>query len=241
MTEEVWRDIKGYENLYQVSNLGRVRSLDRWVKCKNGSVTQFKGRIVAACNDKHGYKVLNLWKDNKFKQKKVHQLIAQAFIPNPENKPYIDHINTIKHDNTVVLNEDGSVNYEKTNIRWVTAKENMNNPTTKINLGNGQRGKKQSSETIEKRVSKLRGRKRSFIPHPKQWVPVVQFTLDNKPLKIWDSITHAQNELGIRHITSACCGEYKSSGGYKWKYLNDYLADLLEEIQDEDMAKEKAA
>ena len=69
-------------------------------------------------------------KNGKTKTIYTHKLVAEAFIPNPENKPCIDHINTIKTDNTVWLNEDGSVNYEKTNLRWVTYKENSNNPLT---------------------------------------------------------------------------------------------------------------
>lgn len=68
--------------------------------------------------------------------------------------------------------------------------------------------------------------------------PICQYTMDGKLLKVWDGIIEAQNNLNIRHISDCCKHNklYKSSGGFKWRYLHDQLADWLEEIQDEDMA-----
>ena len=122
MEEEIWVDICGYEGLYQVSNPGRVRSLDREVKRKGNSICTLKGKIKKNTIGKKGYLYTYLTdKNGNTKSIFTHRLVAQAFISNPENKPEIDHINGIRNDNRVE------------NLRWVTKEENMNNPLTKEN------------------------------------------------------------------------------------------------------------
>ena len=106
MKDEIWVDIKGYEGLYQVSNKGRVKSLNY---NKTG-----EERVLINQPDKTGYLHVVI----KGKIINVHRLVAEAFIPNPENKPCVDHINTIRGDNRVE------------NLRWATTKENMNNEKT---------------------------------------------------------------------------------------------------------------
>ncbi len=105
---EIWKDIKDYEGLYQVSNLGNVKSL---AKTRKGTKNK-EDMILKLCN-KDGYKVVNLWKNKKKKTIKVHRLVAEAFIPNNQNKPYINHINAIRSDNTT------------DNLEWCTQKENI--------------------------------------------------------------------------------------------------------------------
>lgn len=114
MEEEIWKDIPGYEGKYQVSNIGRVRSLDY--------INTGKTKVMVP-HLHYGYYQILLFKGGKMKCIRVHQLVARAFIPNPENKPCIDHINAIKTDNRVE------------NLRWCTYKENSNNPITKPKLG----------------------------------------------------------------------------------------------------------
>ena len=111
MEEEVWKSIRDYEGLYEVSNLGRIKSLNYR---KTG-----KEKILKNIECENGYLIINLAKFGKYKTFKVHRLVAEAFIPNPENKPCVDHINTIREDNRVE------------NLRWVTKEENNNNPLTK--------------------------------------------------------------------------------------------------------------
>lgn len=114
---EVWKDIEGYENLYQVSNFGRIHSLDRFVPRKTGTVQKVHGRILKLIEDKDGYLQVSLWKENKMKKAKVHRLVGEAFIPNPNNLSEINHINEMKNDNTV------------SNLEWCTRKENINHGT----------------------------------------------------------------------------------------------------------------
>ena len=119
---EEWKDIKGYEGLYQVSDWGNVKSLPRLSKRTSsrhrGTSILIEERIIKQSLQTSGYRVVGLNKDGKNKQFQVHRLVAEAFIPNPDDKPEIDHINTIRTDNRVE------------NIRWCTHIENMNNPIT---------------------------------------------------------------------------------------------------------------
>lgn len=99
--EEIWKDIMGYEGYYQVSNLGNVRSLDRVITYSNGSNVLTKGKVMAQNVCGRGYKQIHLKMNGKRKPFNVHRLVAQAFIPNPNNLPQINHINEDKTDNRV--------------------------------------------------------------------------------------------------------------------------------------------
>lgn len=189
--EEIWKDIKGYEDLYKICIDGRIKNK------KN----QYKTPTIG----KRGYYVINLWKNNKQTQYYIHQLVAIHFIPNPNNRTEVDHINAIKTDNRIE------------NLRWVTHQENMNNPNT-TPLLNYWEGKKQSEETIQKRVAKLRGKKKPYKQCPLRWKKVSQYTLDGEFIKEWDNITEPSKLFKAHHISECCNGKCKSSGGYIWKY-----------------------
>ena len=110
MIEEKWLPVVGYEGLYEVSNLGRVRSLPR---------NTTKGKILAQQITKFGYLKVALVKNNVPKFFQVHRLVAVSFIPNPNNLPQVNHINENKLDNRVE------------NLEWCTAKYNMNYSNSK--------------------------------------------------------------------------------------------------------------
>ena len=127
---EIWKDIEGYESLYQVSNMGRVKALNY---NRSG-----KEKIMKQSFEKDGYLRVGLTKDRKIKTIKVHRLVATTFIENIGDKPCVDHKNTIRYDNRVE------------NLRFVTHKENNNNELTKKHLSESRKGFCHTEETKEK-------------------------------------------------------------------------------------------
>lgn len=111
---ECWAWIPGFEGLYQVSTRGRVRSVDRWVTDKTGRKQFIKGKILKPRRTRHGYFLVTLCRDGKKLQVLVHRLVAETFIPNPENKPQVHH-----------RNEQKDMNFVE-NLSWASAKENVN-------------------------------------------------------------------------------------------------------------------
>jgi len=109
---ELWKSIPGYEGIYEVSNLGRVRSLDRLRKNPNG-MAKFKGRIITGNHGGKHYFQVALHKDGRKQYYSVHRLVAEAFIPNPDNKPQVNHIDGNKQNNVY------------TNLEWATPSENI--------------------------------------------------------------------------------------------------------------------
>ena len=207
---EEWKAIKGYEGLYEVSNLGRVKSISYTNQYGTfDRVVILKGWIC------EGYQCVQLTRNNEKKTFKIHRLVAETFISNPDNLPEVDHINTIRDDNRVE------------NLRWVTHKENMNNELTKLNIGksvtnenNGMYGKLHSEETKNK-MSEIAKKGKD---NPKS-IKVVQLDKNtNELIKIWDSINEAQRKEGYqaRCICACCKGKRKTHKGYKWMYYEDY-------------------
>lgn len=116
MTKEIWKDIPGYEGLYQVSNIGRIKRLESTVMQWNPQLQKkvpvvYKKRYLNF-ETTRGYNRATLSKDNKQQRFQVHRLVAEAFVPNPDNKPCVNHINHIRIDNRA------------DNLEWVTYKEN---------------------------------------------------------------------------------------------------------------------
>ena len=118
MTEE-WRPIVGYEGLYEVSNTGQVRGLDRYVKYSDGRIYLHKGKVLSPIKDRDGYLQVNLCYSGRINSIKIHRLVAQAFIPNPDNLPQVNHKDEVKTNNNV------------DNLEWCDSKYNLNYGTRK--------------------------------------------------------------------------------------------------------------
>ena len=146
---EGWRDIEGFEGLYQISNLGRVKSLERHICYYDTRWGRYvdkvnKERILKSVGDT--YQIIQLRKDNKYFPKYIHRLVASAFIPNPENKPEVNHKDRNPRNNRL------------DNLEWVTSKENtLHLISSGYDMGANTRGKQLTDEHKRKISKSLKG------------------------------------------------------------------------------------
>ena len=118
---EIWKDIKGFEGLYQVSNFGRVKSVDRLVDGSRGK-RKIKSRIMKEYKNQFGYCMISLSKYGKSKQYSIHRLVAEEFIPNISELPQVNHIDGNKENNRAdnlewITNRDNVIHAYKNNLR----------------------------------------------------------------------------------------------------------------------------
>lgn len=194
--EEIWVDIKGWENMYQVSNLSRVRSLNRKVISKSNSFRFSKSIILNPTVGKIGYPVVGLSKEGYTKYCKVHRIVAENFIPNNLNKSQVNHINGIKTDNRIC------------NLEWVTSKENIvhavdNKLLIPYKKGEGYWvGKTGLNNPKSKKVVQIKS---------------------GCHIAVFDSLMDVERQLGLLHgnVGKACRNNKYSCGGFNWEYLNN--------------------
>ena len=199
MTEQ-WRtaiyDGIVYEGLYKVSNLGRILSLDY-----NGTG---KAKLMNPSDNGHGYFKVGLSKNGKTKNCYVHRLIAETFLPNPENKPCINHKiegEKGKTLNMVIFNEDGSVDEEKSTIEWATYKENNNYATR--------------NERAGKALSKK----------------VLQLSLSGDLIREWESTNECgRNGFDKGNVSRCCNGKKPYYKGFRWMFAEDYKEQQFKEL-----------
>ena len=191
---EEWRKIDGFEN-YEVSNEGRIRSVDHETEQRiSGGVVvrrHYKGKILIPQESGDNYLYVGICKEGKRYKKRIHRLVAQAFLPNENSLPDVNHKDENKHNNFVFVNEDGTIDYEKSNLEWCTAEYNHNYGTHNQRVANA---------------------------NSKQ---VGQFTLDETLIKIWPSAIEADRNGFDNSCVSKCChGKQKTYKGYIWRYIN---------------------
>ena len=175
----MWKTLD-FNPLYEVNTEGQVR------KIQNNYYPKFY-------KDKDGYLSCSLTNGKGEKKKyRVHRLIALAFIPNPENKPEVNHLNSIRDDNRVE------------NLEWSTRQEN------------------EKHAYRDGRHAELRKKaKQNLLQYAVQVIktPVRQLSLDDKEIAIYESLTEAERQTGINHrnISLVCQGKRKTAGGFKWE------------------------
>lgn len=201
---EEWRPVKDYEGLYEVSDWGNVRSLDRYIMSKNrwGQLvkTFFKSKMMKKGHDRDGYVVVSLTKDGVQKQKRMNRIVAEAFLPNTENKPVVGHTKPLP-DGT----EDKTAN-EAWNLQWMTYEENANYGTL------SQRRSEVEHPKGEKAY--FYGKKRP--EHAKKMsIPIIEIREDGSIIE-WESTKICQEKMNysIAHLTNAVNGKNRNRGHY---------------------------
>lgn len=211
--EEAWNPIKGFEGLYEISNMGRVKSLGRDIIRKDGTRKVFSPKILKSYsgNSINHQKVDLRTIDNKRRVKFVHRLVAESFIPNPENKPFIDHIDTNPLNNRV------------DNLRWVTASENSNNPLSvkKSKYASDKHGLILRNKIKEAFDKGLKAPVRKGMNRPR---PVVAMDERGNAVNKYPSAAEAARAFNLHNdaIARVCRGDRINSkpGGYSWKYID---------------------
>lgn len=182
---EIWKDIEGYNNKYQISNYGRVKSL-------YNNHLEKREVILKPRKSNNGYLYINLYKNSKCKTKRIHRLVAEAFLYNKNKLEQVNHIDGNKLNNNV------------NNLEWISASDNCKHAY--INS---------LSDPISNLPKDLKGKNN---PKSKK---IVQLDINNNLIKEWETIKEAKETLKINHISACCRGERKTAGGYQWKYVDD--------------------
>ena len=225
--KEIWKDISGYEGLYQVSNLGDVRSLNYR---RNGEL-----KLLKQATNKQGYKQISLYKNGKIKTYKVHRLVAIAFIPNPNNLPVVNHKDENPSNNNVNNLEWCTVAYNNTyGTRTKRASESIrgeNHPLygkhhskeTKKKMSESNKGKNKgkhrSKETKKKISEKMKGKNN---PASK---PILMYDKEGNFIRRFNCIADAYEHLGkdrtCTGISECLAGRRKTMYGYVFKYAEE--------------------
>jgi hypothetical protein len=189
--QEIWRDLPGYEQYYQVSNFGKLRSKPRRVKCGNGYYTKPAKELKLQINN-HGYLYFQVKADGEHKKLYIHRAVCMAFIPNINKKPYVNHMDSNPLNNNV------------SNLEWVTHKENVHHA---MNAG---RFKDSFSKTVEKFKGTIEEKQ----------IPVIGTNIDTGEKIKFKSINEAGRHFNNRagDICKCCKGERITAQGYKWEY-----------------------
>lgn len=187
--QEEWRDIRGYEGLYQVSNFGRVRSIDRTVQQKRKNTTiarNIKGKILKTWKSVD-YLHVTLSDEGKIKAPFVHKLVADAFIDNPFKLPHVNH------------KDENKMNNYCGNLEWCTQKYNRN-------YGTGE----------ERRVKAFMA---SVENHSRARKPVLQINKDGNVVNRYFSMNQVvKSGFSSSCVYQCCVGRRKTHKGYKWQY-----------------------
>lgn len=245
-SEEIWKDILGYEGLYQVSTLGRVRSVDRAIY-QQDRIVNYKGVLMTPYIMKNGYAAIRLSKNGKKHNYLIHRLVAMSFVKNANNEMYVNHI------------DENKTNNNAENLEWCSHKYNVNYGTstmrrakkmgTKIvrydkhgnfidsfySIREAERCTKISRQNITSVLDKnLTGGGyvwREYTGYAPLNISVsipknsskeiLQYSVDGKFIAKYKSSKEIEKSTNFkRHSILACCrGVLNSAYGYKWRYV----------------------
>lgn len=202
--EEIWKNIIGYEDKYQVSNLGNIKAIKTWTGNKYYSKYKKCNKILKPVKDSAGYYCVSLWKESCNKTHRIHVEVAKAFIPNPNNYPCINHKDGNKTNNNI------------NNLEWCTFKHNsqeavkmgLSKPNY-VGIMKGKFGKEHNRSKKVKQIDKN----------------------TNEIINVFYGVEEAYRQTGIcpSNISACCnkkihkkgnkCWQSKTAGGYKWEYF----------------------
>lgn len=213
---EIWKDIEGYEGLYQVSNLGRIKSLSRITTSHKRSVYQTK-EMIMKYKKSRDYNSIGLSKYGNTKYYRVARLVASAFIPNPDNLPQVNHKDCNKRNDYA------------SNLEWCDAKYNCNYADHNKKLSIAAKKRFQDPIQYEKQLEIVRRNAASTLWREKQRIAqmknsnckkVLQLNMNGEVLQSFLSSKEAERVLGIKaqNIGQVCLGRKVQTGGYKWRY-----------------------
>lgn len=201
---ETWKDIRGFEGLYQISSLGRVKSLEKF----DSRGRKWEERILKSGINSHGYLVVILYKNGIRKNFKNHRLTAIAFIPNPNNLPEVNHL------------DENKTNSNVDNLEWCTGKYNMNYGNAKrIAVANTNYVKRSANTDYKRKVANT-----DYVTiGSKLGKPINQFDRQGVFIGTYPGARQAGRKLGINQsdITQCCKGKKKIAGGFIWKYKEE--------------------
>ena len=226
---EIWKDVKGFENQYAISDYGRIFS------------HKAKKLLVQSLSNK-GYCIIKLGRKNKFL---VHRLVYDTFVGYTNKNAITNHKNSIKTDNRLENLEECDYRYnsiyayrhkERTvkaiiqytlNGEYICTYETAMDAYLKTNVSRSSicnccKGKAKSAGGF---LWSYKGEyPKEYTPYKDNCIKVAQYTIDGSLIKIWNSLAEASTITYSSNICKCCKGEYKSAGGYKWKYVDSHEA-----------------
>lgn len=191
---ETWKDIQGYEGLYQISDLGRVRSLNRKVK-RSGKTMTLQGVVLKPQKSSNGYLFVALSKGGETKQLLIHRLVANAFMPNGAGE--VNHIDEDKTNNTL------------SNLEWLSHKANINHGSCIE--------RRTANSDFSGKNNPMYGRCRGNSPRAKK---ILQLDMKGSIIAEYDCIIDAANTIGcsVSSIRNALKGRTSHCRNFKWIY-----------------------